>query len=86
MNSGVIVDFPWYLLRVKNRHEKVVASSLEAKGYACFLPLYRSSGRGPGKRGEAVAVAVEIERAWLQPISTIPAPEALPVRELWATL
>ena len=53
MNSGVIVDFPWYALRVKNRHEKVVASSLEAKGYACFLPLYRSRGRSPGSRGEA---------------------------------
>jgi hypothetical protein len=84
MNSGVIVDFPWYPLRVKNRHENVVASSLEAKGYACFLPVYRSSGRGPGKRGEAVAV--EIERTWLQPISIVPAPEALPVRELWANL
>src|ERR1700676_4905077 len=35
----------WFALRVKSRHEKVVAGSLENKGFANLLPLYRSTRR-----------------------------------------
>jgi len=35
----------WFALRVKSRHEKVVAGSLENKGFAHLLPLYRSTRR-----------------------------------------
>jgi transcription antitermination factor NusG len=30
----------WFALRVKHRHEKAVAQSLDGKGYQRFLPLY----------------------------------------------
>jgi transcriptional antiterminator NusG len=36
---------PWYALRVKHRHEKSVARSLEAKGFESFLPLYHGRRR-----------------------------------------
>lgn len=39
----------WYALKVKPKHEKVVARSLRAKGYAELLPLYddrHKSGNG----------------------------------------
>ena len=36
---------PWYALRVKHRHEKSVARSLDAKGYESFLPLYHGRRR-----------------------------------------
>src|ERR1700704_1105816 len=39
---------PWYAIWVRSRHEKMVASSLEFKGYAPFLPLYYSSRRASG--------------------------------------
>jgi transcription antitermination factor NusG len=32
----------WYAVRVKSNREKVVASSLEDRGYEQFLPLYRA--------------------------------------------
>jgi len=35
----------WFALRVKSRHEKIVADSLENKGFARLLPLYRSTRR-----------------------------------------
>src|SRR5437016_3800389 len=41
---------PWYALRVKHRHEKSVARSLEAKGYEGFLPLYSARRRVISKR------------------------------------
>ena len=44
---------PWYVLRVKHRHEKGVANSLEAKGYERFLPLYQTRRRVFGKRSDA---------------------------------
>jgi len=38
-------SFPWYALRVRPRHEKMVASALLTKGYEGFLPLYRKRSR-----------------------------------------
>jgi transcription antitermination factor NusG len=35
----------WYALRIKSRHEKIVASALFGKGYEVFLPLYRDRRR-----------------------------------------
>jgi transcription antitermination factor NusG len=42
--------FPWYALRVKHRHEKAVAQSLQAKGYPAFLPLFRARQRCSRRR------------------------------------
>ena len=36
---------PWFAIRVKPRHEKVVAASLTSKGYEGFLPLYQTRRR-----------------------------------------
>ncbi len=33
---------PWYVVRVKPRHEKAVGGALRAKQYEEFLPLYKS--------------------------------------------
>jgi transcription antitermination factor NusG len=44
---------PWYVLRVKHRHEKGVAQSLEAKGYEGFLPLYQARKRVFASRTDA---------------------------------
>jgi transcription antitermination factor NusG len=41
---------PWYVLRVKHRHEKGVAQSLDAKGYEGFLPLYQGRKRVSASR------------------------------------
>lgn len=38
-----VVADPWYAVRVKSRQERVVAASLEGKGYEQFLPLCRSA-------------------------------------------
>jgi transcription antitermination factor NusG len=35
----------WYALRVRSRHENTVASHLQARSYASFLPLYKSKRR-----------------------------------------
>ena len=35
----------WYALYVRSRHEKVVESGLRGKGYAAFLPFYRTKRR-----------------------------------------
>ena len=32
----------WYALQVRTRHEKTVAAALRGKGFAEFLPLYKS--------------------------------------------
>src|SRR4051812_26012077 len=45
MSEAPLSAFPWYALRVKNRHEKAVAASLESKGLVSFLPLYRARRR-----------------------------------------
>jgi len=42
--------YPWYALRVKHKHEKAVARSLEAKGYEHFLPLYQARRRTFARR------------------------------------
>lgn len=36
----------WYALRVRSRHENVVAIHLHARGYESFVPVYRSERRG----------------------------------------
>jgi transcription antitermination factor NusG len=36
---------PWYALRIRPQHEKVVARALRNKGYEEFLPLYRYKRR-----------------------------------------
>jgi len=33
--------YAWYALRVRTRHEKIVAAHLAAKGYEGFLPMHR---------------------------------------------
>lgn len=38
-------QFPWYAIRVKPRFERAVYQNLAAKGYACFLPLYKERRR-----------------------------------------
>ncbi len=38
-------DAPWFAVHVRSRCEKAVAASLRSKGYAEFLPLYRSRNR-----------------------------------------
>ena len=50
MPETVKAEHPWYALRVKHRHEKAVAHSLESKGYDRFLPLYCARQRSFGKR------------------------------------
>ena len=35
----------WYALRIKSRHERIVAAALNGKGYEVFLPLYRDRRR-----------------------------------------
>src|SRR5215510_648448 len=35
----------WYALRIKSRHERIVAAALYGKGYEVFLPLYRDRRR-----------------------------------------
>jgi transcription antitermination factor NusG len=42
--------YPWYALRVKHKHEKAVARSLESKGYEQFLPLYQARRRTFARR------------------------------------
>jgi transcription antitermination factor NusG len=34
--------FPWYAIRTKSNREKIAALVLDSKGYAPYLPLYRS--------------------------------------------
>ncbi|MEZ5402640.1 MAG: transcription termination/antitermination NusG family protein [Bryobacteraceae bacterium] len=36
-------ESPWYAIRTKSRFEKAIASALTAKGYECFLPLYKNT-------------------------------------------
>ena len=40
----------WYAIRVKSRHEKVVADALKYKGFEGFLPLYKRCARYAGRR------------------------------------
>ena len=40
----------WYAVRVRSRHEKAVASSMESKGLETFLPLYSAARKSPGSR------------------------------------
>src|SRR4051794_4169309 len=37
--SEMNTEWPWYAIRVRSRCEKVVAASLHAKGYPCYLPI-----------------------------------------------
>jgi transcription termination/antitermination protein NusG len=49
-SETAMLDFPWYAVRVKHKHEKTVARSLEAKGYEQFLPLYQARRRAFARR------------------------------------
>ena len=40
-----LVGGSWYALRIKSRHERIVAAALNGKGYEVFLPLYRDRRR-----------------------------------------
>lgn len=42
-------NHPWFALRVKSRHEKVVDASAAGKGYVSFLPTYRHRHRSGGR-------------------------------------
>jgi len=39
------VEHPWYALRIRSRHEKVIAATLFDKGYEVFLPLHSCKPR-----------------------------------------
>jgi transcription antitermination factor NusG len=39
------MSYPWYALQVRSRYENLVAVHLSAKGYECFLPLYKCRRR-----------------------------------------
>lgn len=41
--------FPWFALRTKHQHERVVLSSLRGKGYEGYLPVYQSRRVRAGK-------------------------------------
>jgi len=43
------VEYPWYALSVKPRHEKKVSLELRGKGLSEYLPLYRSYHRSGGR-------------------------------------
>jgi transcription antitermination factor NusG len=36
---------PWFALQVRSRREALIAALLQAQGYECFLPLYKSIRR-----------------------------------------
>ena len=38
-----VTDLPWFALQVRSRKEGSIANQLEAQGYDCLLPLYKSS-------------------------------------------
>jgi transcription antitermination factor NusG len=42
---NALVSGSWYALRIKSRHERIVAAALNGKGYEVFLPLYRDRRR-----------------------------------------
>jgi transcription antitermination factor NusG len=39
------VNYPWFALQVRTRHEQWVASHLEGNGFELFLPLYKCRKR-----------------------------------------
>jgi transcription antitermination factor NusG len=39
-------QFAWYAVYTKAHRERLVADSLEGKGYECFLPLFSAPGAG----------------------------------------
>jgi transcription antitermination factor NusG len=41
----VELELPWFAIRVKSRHERIIATALHSKGYDVFLPLYKSRRR-----------------------------------------
>jgi transcription elongation factor/antiterminator RfaH len=43
---------PWYVLYTCPRYEKQVATQIERRNFACFLPLYRSVRRWKDRRKE----------------------------------
>src|SRR5688572_30078692 len=45
----VASPLPWFALRVKPRHEKMITTVLRNKGYTAFLPLYTARHRHAGR-------------------------------------
>lgn len=49
MTADSTNHYNWYALQTKPKHEKVVATVLEGKGYIQFLPLYQNWRRCAGR-------------------------------------
>jgi transcription antitermination factor NusG len=45
LQSRVASQLPWFALQVRCRREALVLAHLQARGYECFLPLYKSVRR-----------------------------------------
>lgn len=45
-------EYPWYALSARRNWEKHIAGILDAKGFECFLPLYRSRRRWSDRQKE----------------------------------
>jgi transcription antitermination factor NusG len=43
--EGIVVNYPWYALHVRARHEKAVDRVLRERGYDALLPMYRARRR-----------------------------------------
>lgn len=48
LGNRALIDFQqgtWYALQIRNRHEKLVTSALNGRGFECYVPVYRSRRR-----------------------------------------
>jgi transcription antitermination factor NusG len=52
VSARQVPDEPWYVLYTCPRHEKQVATQIERRSFASFLPLYRSVRRWKDRRKE----------------------------------
>lgn len=43
--ADIDAPHPWYAIRIRGRHERVIAAALNQKGYEIFLPLHVSRRR-----------------------------------------
>jgi len=44
-DTNLYKEYPWYALQVRPHREKQLAGEILAKGYECFLPLYKCKRR-----------------------------------------
>ena len=49
---GMAQENPWYAVHVRHKHERLVSSLLESKGYNEFNPTYRSRRRWSDRTAE----------------------------------